>query len=183
MASYFSSYLPCTGIGAPRPRSGTVASWRRLQGAATEKNTSKTFITKGGNELLIDDTEDKQKISVKTKKGMGFEMNEEKSTITMYDKDKKNSVEIDSKKGVVTICADKKLVLKVGGSEAGVIDGSSKKISLKSADIELKADKGLTAKGQTMKIDGTSVTVKGASSLQLTSSGSAQLKGTIVKIN
>ena len=153
------------------------------ENVSTEKNTTKKFITKGENELLIDDTQDKQKITVKTKNGKGIEIDEEKDRISLYDKDNKNSITIDSKKGEITISADKKIILKVGGSEAAVFDGSSKKISLKSTTIELKADKDFNAKGQTTKIDGTSVKVNGASSLQLSSSGSTQVKGTMVKIN
>ena len=151
--------------------------------AATEKNMTKQLITKGGNEITIDDTQDKQKITLKTKNGKGFELDEEKDSITLHDKDNKNSVTIDSKKGEVTIAADKKLIIKVGGSQAALFDGSGKKISLSSATIELKADKDLNAKGQNVKIDGTSMKVNGASSLQLSSSGSTQVKGTIVKIN
>ena len=151
--------------------------------AATEKNMSKVFVTKGGNEITIDDTQDKQKITLKTKKGKGFEFDEEKDKIILHDKDSKNSVTIDSKSGEVTITADKKLIIKVGGSQAALFDGSGKKISLKSATVELKADKDATVKGQNVKIDGTSMKVNGASSLQLSSSGSTQVKGTIVKIN
>ena len=144
---------------------------------------SKIFVTKGGNEITIDDTQDKQKITLKTKKGKGFEFDEEKDKIILHDKDSKNSVTIDSKSGEVTITADKKLIIKVGGSQAALFDGSGKKISLKSATVELKADKDATVKGQNVKIDGTSMKVNGASSLQLSSSGSTQVKGTIVKIN
>lgn len=153
------------------------------QNAATEKNMTKMFVTKGGNEFTIDDTQDKQKITLKTKNGKGFEFDEEKDKITLHDKDSKNSVTIDSKNGEVTISADKKLIIKVGGSQAALFDGSGKKISLKSATIEINADKDATVKGQNVKVDGTSMKVNGASSLQLSSSGSTQVKGTIVKIN
>ncbi len=152
------------------------------KGAATEKNTVKTFVTKGGTEIMIDETKDKQKIVVTTPKGKGIELNEEKDTITLHDKDKKNSILIDSGKGTITINADKKLVLKAGGSEAAVFDGS-KKASIKSTSIELNANKDFKAKAQTTNLEGTAVTVKGTSSLQVTSSGSTQVKGTIVKIN
>lgn len=151
--------------------------------AATEKNTMKEFITKGGNEIVIDDTEDKQKITVTTKKGKSLELDEEKERLVLHDKDSKNSILIDSKKGEITISADKKVVIKTGGSDAAVFDGSGKKISLKSATIELKADKDIAMNGQNVKLDGTSTKVNGASSLQLSSSGSTQLKGTMVKIN
>ena len=150
--------------------------------AATEKNTSKQLVTKGGNSILIDDTQDKQKITVATKNGNGIEIDDEKKTITVHDKDSKNSIEINSDKGTVTVTADKKLVFKVGGKEAAVIDGT-KKITLTSADIALSASKNLEAKGQNTKIDGTSVKINGSSSLQASSSGSTQIKGAMVKIN
>ncbi len=152
------------------------------QDAATEKNTSKQLVTKGGNSVIIDDTQDKQKITITTKNGKGIELDEEKKKITVHDKDSKNSIEIDSDKGTITVTADKKLVFKVGGSEAAVFDGT-KKITLKSADIALNASKNLEEKGQNVKLEGTAVKINGSSSLQASSSGSTQVKGAMVKIN
>ena len=152
------------------------------KGAATEKNTTKTFVTKCGAEITIDETENKEKITVKTPKGKGIEFDEEKDSITLHDKDNKNSIVIDSGKGTITINADKKLVFKAGGSETAVFDGTNK-ASIKSTTIELNANKDFKAKAQTTNLEGTAVTVKGSSSLQVTSSGSTQVKGTIVKIN
>lgn len=152
------------------------------QNAATEKNTSKQLVTKGGNTVIIDDTQDKQKITVATKSGSGIVLDDEKKIITVHDNGGKNTVEIDSEKGTVTISADKKLIFKVGGSSAVVIDGT-RKIAISSGDVALSASKGLEAKGQTTKIEGTSVKINGSSSLQVSSSGSTQVKGAIVKIN
>lgn len=151
--------------------------------AVTEKNTSKQFITKGGNEIIIDDTQDKQKIIVKTKNGSGIEIDEEKKHIIIHDKDKKNSIEMDSGNGAITITADKKIILKAGGSEVGTFDGTGKKVELKSASVSLDASKDLKLKGQTTSLEGTSVKVNGTSSLQVSSSGTTQVKGTMVKIN
>ncbi len=151
--------------------------------AATEKNTTKTFVTKGGSEITFDDTEDKQKITVKTKQGRAFEINEEKQSIELFDKDNKNSIGIDSKNGVITLSADKKIEFKVGGSEAGTIDGSGKKISFKSTTVELSADNDLKLKGQNSSLEGTAVKVNATSSLEASSSGTTQVKGTMVKIN
>ena len=153
------------------------------QGSATEKNTTKQFITKGGNEIVVDDTENKEKITVKTKNGMSIALDDEKKTLILHDKDKKNSFEIDSTKGNVTITADKKLELKVGGSDAVVIDGTGKKVTIKSATVAVNADKDLQAKAQELQLSGTVAKVEGKSSLELSSSGSTQLKGSIVKIN
>ena len=153
------------------------------EGAATEKNTVKTFLTKGGNEITLDDTQDKAKITVRTSKGKGFEIDEEKESITVFDKDNKNCISVDSKNGEITVSADKKIVFKVGGTEAGVIDGSGKKISFKSTTVELGADKDLNLKGQNTALEGTAVKINGTSSLEASSSGTTQVKGTMVKIN
>ena len=150
---------------------------------SNDKNTIKKFITKGGNEIALDDTQDKQKITLKTKNGKEIDLDEEKDAIILHDKDSKNSISVDSKNGVVTITAEKKLVFKVNGKEAGVFDGTGKKITLSSTTVEMKADKDINAKGQNVGLNGTSVKVNGTSSLQLSSSGSTQVKGTIVKIN
>ena len=153
------------------------------KGSATEKNTVKQLITKGGNEIVIDDTQNKQKITLKTKKEKVFILDEDKNTITLSDKGNKNGITIDSAKGQVTVTADKKLVLKVGGSAAVTVDGTGKKITLKSATVALNADNQLDLKGQNVKLSGTAVKVNGSSSLQMSSSGSTQVKGAIVKIN
>ena len=150
---------------------------------ATEKNMVKRFITKGKNELFIDDTQDKQKIEIKTANGKGVVFDEEKDCITVYDKDKKNSINIDSKKGEITVTADKKIVLNVGGSDAGIFDGSGKKITLTTGSVEIKANNDITEKGQNIKVEGTAVSIKGTSSLQAQSSGTTVVKGTLVKIN
>ena len=149
----------------------------------TEKNTIKSFVTKGGNEIVLDDTQDKQKLTIKTKSGMELQLDDEKQSITFHDKDNKNGLLIDAKNGAVTVTAEKKLVLKVGGKEAGIFDNSQKKISLSSSTVEVKADKDFTAKGQNTSLSGTSVKISGTSSLQVSSNGSTQVKGTMVKIN
>ena len=151
--------------------------------SVTEKNTSKMLITKGGNEILIDDTQDKQKITLKTKSGLILSLDDEKKSLSISDKEQKNSILIDSSKGTVTITADKKLILKAGGKDVLTADGTSKKLTLKSADIVQNADKGLEFKGQSLKMDGSMIKINGSGSAQVSSGGSTQIKGAIVKIN
>lgn len=150
--------------------------------SVTEKNLTKTFLTKGGNQITVDDTDGKQKMTLLTKNGKGIELDEEKDSITLHDKDSKNSIVIDSKKGEITVTADKKLTLKAGSTSA-VLDGSGSKLVLKSTTVEVSADKDLKLKGQDSSLEGTMLKLKGASSLQAESSGTTQVKGTIVKIN
>ena len=146
-----------------------------------EENPIKTILTKGGSQITFDDTKDKEIISVKTKKGSFFEINEEQQTITVSDKDKKNAVVINAKDGEVDVTADKKFVLKVGKKEA--ITVTDKEITLKSTTVAANADKDLNLKGQNTAVEGTSVKVKGNGSLEVSASGTTQIKGAMVKIN
>ncbi len=146
-----------------------------------EENPVKTIMTKAGSVITFDDTKDKELISVKTKKGSFFEISEENQTISLSDKDKKNSVVINAKDGDVTVTADKTLNLKVGGKNAVAI--TDKEITLKTSTISVSADKDLTLKGQNTTVDGNSVKVSGKSSLEVSASGTTQVKGSMVKIN
>lgn len=151
-------------------------------GAVTEKNTIKRFVTKGKNEICIDDTEKKAKIEIKTATDKMMIFDEENDNIIIQDKDKKNLVKIDSKGGEVTIKAEKKITIDAGGAK-GVFDGPGKKISLSAGTVELKADQALNAKGMTTKIEGTNVEIKANASFKSQSSAITEIKGAMVKIN
>ena len=146
---------------------GSLWSGKNLQpdGAVTEKNMIKRFVTKGKNEILIDDTADKQKIEIKTAKGKSLVFSEEADSITIRDKDNKNSVTINSKSGEIAIKAEKKITLDAGGAKA-VLDGSGKKVSLSSGTVEAKADQTFHAKGTSAKIEGTNVEIKANASFK-----------------
>ena len=150
---------------------------------AKDKNEIKRMKTKGGCEIIITDTKDKQKIEIKTSKGTGILLDDENGKIAVNDKDKKNAITIDSKAGAITIEADKKITLKAGGSDIGVFDGSGKSVKLNSGKIELSAQSDLNAKGQNVKLEGTNVNINANASLAIKSSGMAEIKGSMTKIN
>ncbi len=150
--------------------------------AVTEKNMVKKFVTKGKNEISIDDTADKAKIQIKTAKGKTFLLDEEKDSITLQDKDKKNCITIDSKSGEIKIKAEKKITIDAGGAK-GVFDGTGKKVAISGGTVDLKGDQTFHAKGTSTKIEGTNVEIKANASLKEQSSGVTEIKGTMVKIN
>ncbi|MBO6303391.1 MAG: phage baseplate assembly protein V [Ruminiclostridium sp.] len=163
---------------------GSLWSGKNLhpENTVTEKNMTKRFITKANNEISFDDTADKQKIEIKTAKGKFLLFDEEKESITLADKEKKNSVTIDAKSGEVTIKAEKKITIDAGGVK-GIFDGSGKKVSITGGTIELKADQTFNAKGMTTKVEGTNVEIKANASLKAQASGMTEVKGSMVKIN
>ena len=72
------------------------------EGAATEKNETKTVMTKGGNKVTFTETEGKQKITVETPKGLTVLMDDENEAIFVQDKEKENSIHLDCKNGAMT---------------------------------------------------------------------------------
>lgn len=150
---------------------------------ANEKNTVKKLLTKGGCEIQFSEEKNKEQILVHTPKGLKLLLEDEKETIQVLDKDGKNGVSVDSKNGTLTILADKKVEIKVGGNVMLNLEGSSKAVTISGGKITAKADQSLELKGQTLKLEGTSTEVKGSGTLKLEASGTAQLKGAMVQIN
>jgi uncharacterized protein involved in type VI secretion and phage assembly len=154
----------------------TDKSERPYKYDADGKNPIRSIKTAGGAEIIIDDTKDKEKISVTTKAGSMVLLDDGKKEISITDKGKKNSIKIALKNGEMTLAAEKKIVLKAGSAAKLELDGTGGKLvaegknstSIKSAKIEAKAT------GQ-LDISGSVTNVK--------SSGMLVLKGSMVKIN
>lgn len=148
-----------------------------------EKNNIKSFTTKGGCTVCFDDTENKSIITIKTPKKMKVVLEDEKSKITIGDDKGDNSLVIDSKNGAMTLNAAKKLEIKVNGNVLASFDGTSKAVKVEGGKIDLNASQGLNAKGSNTQISGSSLAIKGDGSVKIESSGMAQIKGSMVKIN
>lgn len=146
-----------------------------------EKNTVKTITTKGGSSITFSDEQGKEKITIETPKSHQIVIDDEKETISVNDKEKKNSLVLDCKGGKVTVTAKASVSLKVGSKEVFTADSNS--VKLASGTIQLDATQSLKLKGQSTELSGTSVKVKATGELGLQASGIAQLKGSMVKIN
>ena len=150
---------------------------------AVQNNYVKRFKTKGGCEIVFNDEDQKQKIEIKTPGGFGISIEDEKKSITIHDSAGKNGITIDEQNGSVAIKADKKMTLSVGGSEVIVLDGTSKTATTETNNIKLKAVQNLELKGQMDKIEGSMVKVSAQGTMEISSSGVTQVKGSMVKIN
>lgn len=150
---------------------------------ANNKNTVKKLRTKGGCEILFSEEGGKEQIQVQTPKGLTILLEDEKETIKISDKTGKTGILADTKNGTLSLLADKTVEIKVGGKVMASLDGQKSSIQLTGGKLVGKADQSVEINGQTLKIQGASVDVKANGSLKLTSSGSAQLKGTMVQIN
>jgi len=151
------------------------------EGAASEKNETKTVMTKGGHKITFTETENKGKITVNTPKGLEILLDDEQETIQIQDKGKENSILLDSKNGAIALKAKQEITLTVGTKEALKADANGVKVT--GSTIQLEAQQSLKTKGQSTSVEGTSIKVKADGELGLQASGMTQLKGSMVKIN
>ena len=89
--------------------------------------------------MLIDETKDKEKISVTTPGGAQMLLDDGGKTIQLKDKENKNSITIDLQAGKLTIKAEKGITLETGSCKL-VLDGQGGKGSLESqAELNIKS--------------------------------------------
>ncbi len=148
---------------------------------ADEKNQIKTIKTKGGHEIRFSDEEKKEEVTVTTPSGLTLLMNDEKATIAIQDKDKKNKCILDSKKGELMLNAENKLILSIGDNAVVTVEKNS--ITIKSGTISLEGSQSLKMKGQTAALSGSQVQMKADAAFKAESSGMMELKGTMIKVN
>lgn len=154
---------------------------KRPDKAPAEKNINKVIRTAGGHEIALSDEDKKQKLTVSTPGGLTVILDDEKKSITLQDKQKKNTIFMDTGKGEMKINAEKKLTLSIGGS--AVVTLEKQKATVKSATVSLEGSSAVKIKGQSTAVEGSSTQVKATGSLTLQASGMTQLKGSMVKIN
>ncbi|MCI9174202.1 MAG: hypothetical protein HFH49_04530 [Lachnospiraceae bacterium] len=151
------------------------------EGAAGEKNETKTVITKGGHKITFTETKDKEKITVNTPKGLEILLDDENEAVFVQDPKKENSIHLDCKNGAMKLTAKQEMSLTIGTKEVMKADADT--IKLTSGTIQLDAQQTLKLSGQTTSVEGTSIKVKADGELGLQASGATQIKGSMVKIN
>lgn len=148
-----------------------------------KKNFRKTLKTKGGTEILIQEEQGKQSVTVTTPKGSRFSVDDEKETCCLSDKDGKNQLLLNYKKGELSLEAEKKITLKAGSAEL-TLDGTGKSFEAKADKAQIKGTSGVKIEtSNKLELKGTQTSVEGSAKLDLKSSGPAAVKGAIVQIN
>lgn len=148
-----------------------------------DKNYMKRITTKGGTDILINDEDGKQKITVTTKKGSLIEIDDEKECCNIKDKDGKNSIILKYKDGEIAVTADKKISFKTGKTEISM-DGSGGALNVKADKIQIEGTNQVSIAGkQALKLEGAQVDVKGQSTIKVQSSAQLVLKGSMTQIN
>lgn len=153
------------------------------ESTAVEKNTIKKIRTKGKHEILFDDDEDSAHLTISTAENLHITMTEKEKKITISDADGKNILCLDGDQGELQLKADKKLSLSVGGKEMLKLDADAGKISMAADHIEEKGNQDFKIKTQNLSVKGEMTELKAGASFKINSSGMAEIKGTMVKIN
>ncbi|MBO5335553.1 MAG: hypothetical protein J6A94_00275 [Lachnospiraceae bacterium] len=148
-----------------------------------KKNLIKHIKTKGGMDILINEDEGKQKITLTTPKGSKILVDDENECCTISDKTEKNLLKLDYKNGGIELSAEKTLKMTAGKTEFS-LDGNSGNVLLKGTKIAVEADNeiGLNAKAG-LKMQGAQVELKGQAQVNVQASGPLALKGAVTQIN
>lgn len=174
------------GAGMKRPfvlGSLYPANAKMVSESYNEKNTVKRFRTKAGTALSLNDEKGKESAAVTTPKGLTLIAEDEKETITAKDKNGKNIIQIDCKKGGITITADSKITVKTGKCEIAM-DGKGGALSIKCDRLNIKAAQQATvASNQMMTVQGNILKAEGKQTAQFKGGTLAELSAGMVKIN
>lgn len=159
-----------------------------LTGVVDKNNQYKKITTKNGNTILFEDNQDgegkKDKITVQTaKEAHIFRMDNEKSTIVIQDKEKKNFIEMQTEQGNMTIQVQKNLTIRVGDSITLTMNGSNGGVTLECNKITMKTTGNTTIEASgNINATGANLSMEASSLLKVSSSGVANISGSPIKI-
>lgn len=146
-----------------------------------DKDDVKAIVTRGGHKIVFNDKDDAKSIEITTAGGLLLKLDDKSNTIVLSGKDGKNKLVVDDKQGEIELVAEKKFTIKVGGKSS--LELTATDMNAKANKVQIKADSQLSLGGSQTAIEGTSVNVKGSGSLKVESSGVAEVKGSLLKLN
>jgi uncharacterized protein involved in type VI secretion and phage assembly len=148
--------------------------------AADKDNGVKLFATSKGQLIKINESSDKQEIEIITSNKQRILLDDKNQYVEISSGGDDNKIKIDGKGGKISIEAKTSITLKAGGKDG---------IEIKAAETSIKSQKFsydgnvLELKGKQSKIEGSVVEVKSSGNLTVDSSGIAQVKGSMLKLN
>lgn len=159
-----------------------------LTKSVDENNQYKKIITKNGNAIIFEDNKtgegDNDKIEIVTaKEGHSIMLDNEKKQIAIKDKEGKNQILLKTEAGHMQINAEKKLVINVGENITVTMNGNNGAVSIECSKFNVTASSGIKMESNaSTKISGGNVGIEATSALKASSSGTAIIQGTPIKI-
>ena len=133
-------------------------------------------------ELTIHDEDSKQKLTVTMPSGTVIEIDDEKQTLTAKNKEGDTALEMKMKDGEVELKAKSKLTLSAG--QASVTLEKDGNITIKGGGDVVVDGKSVTNKAQgEVALKGMDVSASANKDLNLSATGTAAVKGTLLKLN
>ncbi|WP_367926173.1 phage baseplate assembly protein V [uncultured Ruthenibacterium sp.] len=149
----------------------------------TDKNTVKSFRTKGGHQVVLSEEKDKAVCTVTTPGGLSVCLDDEKQCITLSDKNQKNLLRLDCKNGGAELNADSKIVLKTGKCTL-TLDGKGGEMKLECDRLTAKASQQVQiSANQMLQLSGGMLKAEGKQTVQVKGSAMTEISGGMVKIN
>lgn len=133
-------------------------------------------------ELLLHDEDKKQKVTLTMPSGTVLTLDDEAQKVTLQDKGGDNALIMDLKGGEITLQAKTTLTLSAGqtkivlSSQGDITQKGNGTVSTEGVNVKTKATSQLEMEGAMAKL-------KASATMDLQSSGTATLKGSIVQIN
>jgi len=129
-----------------------------------------------GNEIILTDDQNKEKVEIHTPKGKKILFDDENKKIELKDDNGNNSITIDTSANGITIQANSKATIKVGSCNIEVDGSGGISINAPSSSLNLKANQ--------INIEATStMSIKANATMDINSSAILNIKGSMVKIN
>lgn len=145
--------------------------------AVTPLNNVKKLKTKLGNEIKADDLSG---IEIKSVTGQKLELNDTAPSAKLSDVTGQTSAEI--KNGFLTLKGLAGVKIKSGSCEISM-DGAAQSVTIKGLSVSVEAVQAITLKGMQISANGQIISVSASAQLDLSSTGAASVKGSILKLN
>jgi uncharacterized protein involved in type VI secretion and phage assembly len=156
---------------------------------ADKDNYIKTFKTKAGNKIIVNDNKDNTCISVNTIKGLSMSFDEKANTILISDKDGTGKIEMNFEKKSISIDSKENISFKISDKE--IIKISSDSVEINTKEFKLKAGNKVNLSGGQATVEGTEVNIKSngnvgikaTGNLSMEATGMAKVKGSMLNLN
>lgn len=161
---------------------------RFLKNSVQEKNQFKNIITKNGNTIALEDNPEgegsKDKIKIMTSKSLHrLELDNEKNTICLSDKEGKNSIQLFTEKGQMVIKAEKNLTIQVGTTIELTMNGGNGTVTLEAGKLNLNLKESITAEANgSIKATAGNITQEANGMMKLNSNGLVSVQGNPIKL-
>ena len=155
---------------------------------ADEKNQIKMIQTRNGSRLEFFDNREgdgsRDRISIITASEVfSLVLDNEKKTVTLSDKEGKNSVTMNSGNGGVDLKAENTVNIKAGENVSVKCDGKKGNLEIRASKISITGSSGIEMKSDAaVKVSGTSIEETAKTGMKLSSGATMKIEGTIINI-